>query len=99
MQDGNVDLRVVDHNNSHFRFLITTTSHPDGFAQTQVLPLFFHKQKCDILRYGLVVSMTDFHEGCFLYFNFILTFVDWWNRWFAYDHTLYLQIDLGSLLS
>ncbi|KAG0604101.1 hypothetical protein M758_10G145000 [Ceratodon purpureus] len=37
--DGNVDLRVVDQNNSHFRFLITTTSHSDGFAQTQVVRL------------------------------------------------------------
>lgn len=56
MQDGNVDLRVVDQNNSHFRFLITTTSHSDGFAQTQVQPLFFTSKN---VRYGLVVLMTD----------------------------------------
>ena len=45
MQDGNVDLRVVDNNNSHFRFLVTTASHPDGFAQTQVLSDFYNLTK------------------------------------------------------
>lgn len=35
-----MDLRVVDDKNSHFRFLVTTTSHPNGFAQSQVLPGF-----------------------------------------------------------
>ncbi|KAG0557949.1 hypothetical protein KC19_11G167800 [Ceratodon purpureus] len=37
--DGTVDLRVVDKKNSHFRFLVSTTSHPYGFAQTQVVRL------------------------------------------------------------
>jgi len=38
VQNGYVDLRVADDENSHYRFLVTTTSHPKGFAQTQVLP-------------------------------------------------------------
>lgn len=36
-QIGNVDLRVADNQNLQFRFLVTTTLHPYGFAQTQVL--------------------------------------------------------------
>lgn len=36
-QNGFVDLRVADDENLHYRFLVTTTSHPKGFAQTQVL--------------------------------------------------------------
>lgn len=41
VQNGYVDLRVTDDENSHYRFLVTTTSHPKGFAQTQVLPRLF----------------------------------------------------------
>lgn len=36
---GNVDLRVADNQNLQFRFLVTTTLHPYGFAQTQVVRL------------------------------------------------------------
>ncbi|XP_024403056.1 uncharacterized protein [Physcomitrium patens] len=37
--NGSVDLLVFDGEHSHFKFLVTTTSHPHGFAQTQVVRL------------------------------------------------------------